>query len=215
MACPPISLNSLTTPNASPTPSTPPDTASSRLSVDTCRKSADRPTPSALRTAYSCCRCRPRTSSSAATFPQAIKSTSAGRAQQRQQDAAAVAIHFRGQRLHLRREAFEVALGLRLPGGDQLEFRLRLLRRGAGLQAPHHVPLLRLEPCRVGRRRNPKIHRARSRCSSAPAQRRATAESELRAASRRSPWEASPGGSCGSSCRRCAGSPLNFRCHRS
>ena len=36
-----------------------------------------RPIPIALRTAYSCCRCSPRTSSSAAAFPQAINSTSA------------------------------------------------------------------------------------------------------------------------------------------
>ena len=54
IACPAINLNSFTTPNARPTPNAPPSSASNRLSVETCRNSATRPIPIALRTAYSC-----------------------------------------------------------------------------------------------------------------------------------------------------------------
>ena len=77
MACPPISWNARTAPNARPAPSAPPARASSRLSVEAWRKSPARPTPRAARTAYSRWRPRPRRRSSAATLPQAIKSTSA------------------------------------------------------------------------------------------------------------------------------------------
>ncbi len=77
IACPAINLNSFTIPNASPTPNAPPSSASNRLSVETCRKRAMRPMPIALRTAYSCCRCKPRTSRSAAALPQPINRTRA------------------------------------------------------------------------------------------------------------------------------------------
>jgi hypothetical protein len=47
------------------------------VSLETCRKRALRPTPIALRTAYSCWRCSPHTNNKAAALPQPIKSTSA------------------------------------------------------------------------------------------------------------------------------------------
>src|ERR1022692_1049625 len=134
-ACPPITLNDLTAPSARTTPSAPPNKASRRLSVDTCRKSATRPTPNALRTAYSCCRCRPRTSNR----------------------AAAIAIHLGSQRMHLRGEAFKIVIGLRLRGGSDLEFTLRLPGRGSVSQPPYHIPKRRFQLGRFGRSGNPEI----------------------------------------------------------
>ena len=77
IAGPAMTLKIFTIPIARLTPSALPRSASSRLSIETCRNSTSRRTPSAVRTAYSSCLCSPRTSSSAATFPHAINRTNA------------------------------------------------------------------------------------------------------------------------------------------
>ena len=71
MATPPKAFSSLTIPVTAPAPKTAPQKASSRLSVSTWRTSCARPAPNAHRTAYSCWRCSPRTSSKPATLPHA------------------------------------------------------------------------------------------------------------------------------------------------
>ncbi len=58
-----------------PTPSAPPPSVSSRLSVSNCPKIVARAAPRALRTASSFCRVMPRASSRLATLTQAISST--------------------------------------------------------------------------------------------------------------------------------------------
>ncbi len=52
----------------------------------------------------------------------------------------------------------KIALGLRLSSGEDREFPLRLLDRGAIPQSRHHIPVGPLQPGRVGSHRNPKIH---------------------------------------------------------
>ncbi len=176
-----------------------------------------RPMPIALRTAYSCCRCSPRTSSRAAAFPQAINSTSAAAPKQRQQDAAAVAIQFAGQRLHSAGAMpSKVVLGLRLSCGNDRELPLRPLEGVPSIAiAPPRSQSGRFSPLRVGSTRNPEIHQRVDVVVRLFARAQATGENGLRAASRRSP----SGGASERLMRTVfpmmCGSPLNFRCQNS
>src|ERR1017187_3490817 len=130
-ACPPITLNNLTAPSARTTPSAPPNKASRRLSVDTCRKSATRPTPNARAPA------QPR--------PTVAAGCGRHRDSSRQSTNAPQG------------EAFKIVIGLRLPGGSDLEFTLRLPGRGSVSQPPYHIPKRRFQLGRFGRSGNPEI----------------------------------------------------------
>ena len=82
---------------------TPPATASTRLSVSSCRISRPRPAPSAVRTAISRRRAAPRATSSPATFAQAISSTNPTAPSTHQQRGAHVRDHARRERLRVER----------------------------------------------------------------------------------------------------------------
>ena len=147
------------------------------LSVDTWRTSAARLTPSALRTAYSCWRCSPRTSSSAAALPHAMNNTSAAAPKSGSRMRRPSPIHRRHQRLHARRAAFEVAIVLGLPCAENGELRLSLLpvsRQCFKRPTTSHIDCF--SRCGLVLRRHPEVDRRVRRCSSAPATPSATAE---------------------------------------
>ena len=129
MACPPISLNSLTTPNAQAHA----EHAAQQRQQQTLRRHL----PEERRPAHP-----ERAAHGVLLLPlqpahQQQGGDVAARDQQHQRRPRLTAAagcggrrdSFRRSAIRsLRREAFEVVLGLRLPRGDQLEFRLRLLR---------------------------------------------------------------------------------------
>ena len=85
-------------PQASSSPSAPPASESSKLSVSSWRSRRIRDAPSALRIATSLCRAMARESSRFATLAQAISSTSPTAAQHHQQRGARIAHHIVAQR---------------------------------------------------------------------------------------------------------------------
>ena len=83
-----------------------------------------------------------------------------GGAEQREEDALAVAIVLGGERLDVGREAGEVAISLSLPLGEEGELGLRLLGCEAGGQAADDIPLRALEFLGIGSRAEgrPDVH---------------------------------------------------------
>ena len=83
--------SAFTPPRESTMPVTPPSSASTRLSVSSCRTMRPRPAPSAVRTAISRLRTVARASSSEATLTQAMSRTNATAPEQHEQSALDVA----------------------------------------------------------------------------------------------------------------------------
>jgi len=81
-----------------------------------------------------------------------------GCTQQREQNAAAILIHFVGQGLQPRHETFKLPFRLRLSRRQQRQFSLPLLLGRATSQSCHHIPIGFLRILRVGLGWAPELH---------------------------------------------------------